>query len=53
MKRYAIFYKTEKGVMMSGEILAECKEHAEAICEENDWLLHDEIPELFQVGTTH
>lgn len=53
MKRFVVIYEEANGVMMPGEILAECQEHAEEICDENGWILGDEIPDLFQVGTTH
>lgn len=53
MKKFCILYEESNGVIMPGEILAECQEHAEEICDEHGWTLVEEIPDLFQVGTTH
>lgn len=49
MKQYAIIYET-RGETRSGQILADCDEHALEICEENGWTLVCEIVNGFELA---
>lgn len=48
MKKFAVGYM-QRGILMTGEILAECEDHAIEICRANNWDYEGEIEDTFAI----